>query len=147
MSAVGELLRALTEPGDGVVVNPPVYPPFFSVTRRSGRRVVEAPLQASADGWRLDLDGLERGVRGRRARLPALPPAQPDRDARLAAEQLEAVAALAAEYGVTVVSDEVHAPMTMPGAVHLPYLSLGGDGRRARRRDLLGVEEPGTSPG
>ena len=125
VSGVGELLRALTEPGDGVVVSPPVYPPFFSVTKTTGRRVVEAPLQASADGWRLDLDGLERAFAdGARVYLLCHP--HNPTGTSFGRGQLEAVAALAAEYGVTVVSDEVHAPLTMTGAVHLPYLSLGG---------------------
>ena len=126
VSGVGELLRALTEPGDGVVVNPPVYPPFFSVTKTTGRRVVAAPLQASADGWRLDLDGLERAFAGG-ARVYLLCHPHNPTGTSFGRGQLEAVAALAAEYGVTVVSDEVHAPLTMTGAVHLPYLSLGGD--------------------
>ena len=91
MSGVAELLRALTEPGDAVVVNPPVYPPFFSVTREVGRRVVEVPLAA-----RRRLGARPRraraGLRRRRARLPALPPAQPDRARRLERAELEAVA-------------------------------------------------------
>ena len=125
VSGIGELLRALTEPGDGVVVSPPVYPPFFSVTRTTGRRVVEAPLQASADGWRLDLDALERAfAAGARVYLLCHP--HNPTGTSFGRGQLEAVSALAAEYGVTVISDEVHAPLTMTGAVHLPYLSLGG---------------------
>ncbi len=42
--AVAELLQALTAPGDRVVITPPVYPPFFSVTAETGRRAVEVPL-------------------------------------------------------------------------------------------------------
>src|SRR5205085_11754448 len=61
MSGVAELLRALTAPGDTVVVNPPVYPPFFTVTREVGREVVEAPLGAD---WRLDLDALAAAFAG-----------------------------------------------------------------------------------
>jgi cysteine-S-conjugate beta-lyase len=125
VSGVGELLRALTEPGDGVVVSPPVYPPFFSVTKTTGRRVVEAPLQAGADGWRLDLDALERAFAdGARVYLLCHP--HNPTGTSFCRGELEAVAALAAEHGVTVISDEVHAPLTMTGAVHLPYLSLGG---------------------
>ena len=53
--------RALTEPDAGVVVNPPVYGPFFATIRGAGRRVVEAPLALADDGvWQLDLDALER---------------------------------------------------------------------------------------
>jgi len=125
MSAVAELLRATTEPGDGVIVNPPVYPPFFSVTEDVGRRVVEVPLATSGGGWQLDLDGIERAFRdGARAYLmchPHNPIGRP-----VLRKELEAVAELSARYEAVVISDEVHAPMAMPGVEHRPYLSLEG---------------------
>src|SRR5262245_34827738 len=61
VSGLAELLLALTEPDAGVVVNPPVYGPFFTTITGTGRRVVEAPLALGDDAvWRLDLDVLER---------------------------------------------------------------------------------------
>ncbi len=123
MSAVAELLRALTGPGEGVVVNPPVYPPFFGVTREVGRTVVEVPLAADSS---LDLDALEQAfAAGARAYLlchPHNPTGRP-----CTRGELDAVAVLAARHGVTVVSDEVHAPMTLPGATHVPYLAIGSE--------------------
>jgi cystathionine beta-lyase len=124
MTAVAELLRALTAPGDGVVVNPPVYPPFFAVTAEVGRRVVEAPLARRPDGYELDLDALERCfAAGARAYLLCNPHNPSGRSLRR--DELEAVAALAARHGVVVIADEIHAPLTLPGAVHVPYLTLG----------------------
>ena len=125
MSGVAELLRALTAPGDAVVVNPPVYPPFFVVTRSTGRRVVEAPLAPDDDGWRLDLEGLERAFAGGARAYLLCHPHNPT-GTSFDRAQLEAVAELAAEHGVAVIADEVHAPLTLAGAVHVPYLSLGG---------------------
>ena len=124
MSAVAELLRALTEPGDAVVVNPPVYPPFFSVTREVGRRVVEVPLAVRDGDWELDLEGLEQAFAGG-ARAYLLSHPHNPTGTSFRRDELEAVAALAHGRGVTVISDEVHAPMTMPGTVHLPFISLG----------------------
>jgi cystathionine beta-lyase len=125
MSAVAELLRALTEPDEAVVVNPPVYPPFFSVPREVGRRVVEVPLAARDGGWGLDLDGLERAFAdGARAYLLSHP--HNPTGTSFGRAELEAVGALAERHGVTVISDEVHAPMTMPGAVHSPFVAAGG---------------------
>jgi cystathionine beta-lyase len=122
MSAVAELLRALTAPGDGVVINPPVYPPFFGVTRDVGREVVEVPLERAFDGWRLDLDGTERAfAAGARAYLLCHP--QNPTGTSFPRAELESIAALAAQYGVAVISDEVHAPLTMTGGVHVPYLA------------------------
>ncbi|HWE81371.1 MAG TPA: aminotransferase class I/II-fold pyridoxal phosphate-dependent enzyme [Gaiellaceae bacterium] len=121
MSAVEALLRLATGPGDAVVVNPPVYPPFFSVTRVVGRSVVEAPLATDSS---LDLDAIESAfAAGARAYLLCNPHNPTGRPCTRA--ELEQIAALAARYGVTVISDEVHAPMTLPGATHVPYLSVG----------------------
>src|SRR5919109_1505806 len=56
MVGVAELLRVLTRPGAGVVINTPVYPPFFSVVAEVGREVIEVPLLERGDGPRLPLD-------------------------------------------------------------------------------------------
>jgi cystathionine beta-lyase len=123
MSGVAEALRALTDPGDRVVVNPPVYAPFFTMTREVEREVAEAPLGADRH---LDLDALERAfAAGARAFLLCNP--HNPTGTVFTRDELEAVAALSAQHDVLVVSDEVHAPMTMPGAAHTPFLSLGGD--------------------
>ena len=120
MSGVLELVRGLTAPGDGVVVNPPVYAPFFGATKEAGRRIVHVPL---VDG-RLDLDGLERAFAGGATAYLLCHPHNPTGRAHERAE-LEAIAELAGRHGVAVISDEVHAPMTLPGATHLPYLTVG----------------------
>lgn len=122
MTGVLEVLLALTEPGDGVVVNPPVYPPFFNMTRGAGRTIVEAPLGGAG---RLDLDALERAFAdGARAYL-LCNPHNPTGSVH-SRDELAAVAELAVRHGVLVVSDEVHAPMTMPGETHVAFLALGG---------------------
>lgn len=123
MSGVSELLRALTEPGDRVVLNPPVYAPFFTVSRESGREVVEAPL--GSDG-RLDLDGLAAVFADGAACYLLCSPHNPTGTVHTR-EELSAVAELADEHGVLVLADEVHAPMTLPGATHVPYLEVGAD--------------------
>jgi cysteine-S-conjugate beta-lyase len=124
MTAVTELLRALTAPGDEVVVNTPIYPPFLSVTAEIGRRVVEAPLSRSEHGFELDLDALEAAFAGgARAYLLCHPHNPTGRSFRR--DELELVSSLAARHGVAVISDEIHAPLTLPGARHVPYLTLG----------------------
>ncbi|MFB7888271.1 MalY/PatB family protein [Cellulosimicrobium cellulans] len=142
MLAIVEVLRVLTAPGDAVVVNPPVYPPFYGFTANEGRRVVDAPL--GTDG-RLDLDALERafadatGVAangrgpgsGRRAVWLVCNPQNPTGTTHTPVE-LEAGLALAARYGVRVVADEIHAPLTRPGldgrpaTTHTPLLAVPG---------------------
>jgi len=142
MVAVVEVLRVLTAPGDAVVVNPPVYPPFFGFVQNEGRRVVPAPLGADL---RLDLDALERAFAdatgagahgrgpgsGRRAVWLVCNPHNPTGTAHTP-DELAAGLALAARYGVRVVSDEIHAPLTRPGldghpsSRHTPLLTVPG---------------------
>ncbi len=124
MSAVAELLQVVTGPDDAVVINPPVYPPFSGVTRDTGRGVVEVPLRAAGTGWELDLDGLERAFAGGARAYLLCHPHNPT-GTSFRREQLEAVATLAAAHGVTVLADEVHAPMTSAGVQHVPFLSTG----------------------
>ncbi|MFI6249139.1 MalY/PatB family protein [Streptomyces sp. NPDC051016] len=125
MLGVVEMLRLVTGPGDPVVVNSPVYPPFYQFVGHMDRRVVEAPL--GADG-RIDLDVLAdtfRGLGGGRAAYLLCSPHNPTGTVHTAGE-LTAVTALAERYGVRVVADEIHAPLTAPGADFVPYLSVPG---------------------
>lgn len=111
-----EVLSLLTDPGDAVVVSPPVYPPFWAYPRHAGRRVVEAPLGAD---HRLDLAELDRAfgearAGGRRAAYLLCHPHNPTGTLHTP-DELRALGDLAARHGVRVVSDEVHAPLTLDG--------------------------------
>jgi len=116
-----------TGPGDAVIVNPPVYPPFFSYVEASGRVMVNAPLGAD---MRLDFEVLEATFAeattgGKRAAYLLCSPHNPGGTVHTRAE-LEAVAALADRFGVLVVVDEIHAPLVYPGAEFVPYLTVAG---------------------
>jgi cystathionine beta-lyase len=129
MAGVDAVLRLGTEPGDGVVINTPVYPPFFEHITVQGRRVVEAPLAETSRGWQLDFDVIEQAfAAGARAYLLC----NPHNPTGIVATKsdLERIASLADRYGVLVLSDEIHAPIAMPGAVHIPYAGLGDDAAR-----------------
>lgn len=120
-------LEAVTEPGDGVVISTPVYPPFFRTLRGMGRRIVSSPLAYDkAAGFSLDLDRLEADFA---AGVSAYLLCNPHNPAGLAFSEGEllAIAGLADRYGVRVVCDEIHAPLTMPGVRHVPFGSLDAD--------------------
>ncbi|MFD7280496.1 MalY/PatB family protein [Streptomyces sp. NPDC059862] len=130
MLGVVEMIRLVTGPGDAVVVNPPVYPPFFQFVTHMDRRVVEAPL---GPDLRIDFGTLEETFRqavagGRRAAFLLCSPHNPTGTVHTAAE-LSAVARLAERYGVRVVADEIHAPLVLAGADFVPYLSVPGGER------------------
>lgn len=127
MTGLMEMLALVTSPGDPVVVNPPVYPPFYGYLEHAGRRAVDAPLGAAG---RIDLDALTEAFRaavagGGRAAYLLCNPQNPTGTAHTR-DELAAVAGLAGEYGVRVVVDEIHAPIYRQGAVHTPYLSVPG---------------------
>ena len=151
--AIVETLRLAIKPGDAVVITPPVYPPFFDLVPEAGGVVVEVPLadgadeadgdsadtDADADGgadtdggdrgtWSLDLAALEtQFAAGARAFL-LCNPHNPLGLVHTRA-QLEAVAALALKYGVTVVSDEIHGPLAHSDAEFVPFLSVSDAAR------------------
>lgn len=127
MVGVVEMLNLVTEPGDAVIVNPPVYPPFFAFVRHARRRIVEAPL---AEDGRLDLAAIELAMRearedGRSAAYLLCNPHNPTGTVHTP-QELATVAQLADRHGVRVIVDEIHAPLALAGATHTPYLSVAG---------------------
>lgn len=126
--AIVESLRLAISPGDGVVLNPPIYPPFFDLIPEAGGLPVEVPLVEGADGWALDFEAIERAfVAGARAYLLC----SPHNPLGLvhSAGQLARLAELAARHDVTVVSDEVHAPLTHSGVTFTPFLNVSDAAR------------------
>ncbi|MEV6006046.1 MalY/PatB family protein [Streptomyces sp. NPDC051976] len=128
MGAV-QVLRLVTGPGDPVVVNAPVYAPFYAFVTHDDRRILEAPL---GPDLRISLETLEETFRSARERSGKgkvayllSNPHNPTGTVHTR-EELTAVAALARRYGVRVVADEVHAPLVLPGATFTPYLSVDG---------------------
>ena len=125
MAGVDVILRLATEPGDGVVINTPVYPPFFEHITGGRRRVVEVPLVRANGRHELDFAGLEAAfAAGARGYLFCNPHNPTGRVFSVA--DLDRVASLAEQYGVLVLSDEIHASLTLSGARHTPFVSLGG---------------------
>ena len=122
---VVELLRVLTRPGDAVVISPPVYPPFFDWVSEAGARLLEVPLGHDSAGWRLDLGALEAAFATHPAAYVLCNPHNPVGRVHTAGE-LAALVRLARMYRVTIVSDEIHGPVVLPGATFTPLLTVPG---------------------
>ncbi|MCL2449977.1 MAG: aminotransferase class I/II-fold pyridoxal phosphate-dependent enzyme [Polyangiaceae bacterium] len=133
VTGIAEVLRAATLPGDGVVIEPPVYPPFAGTVRALERRVVEAPLARTEAGWEPDLAAIERAYAGG-ARVHLLCSPQNPTGIVLPQATLARLAELADAHGVLVVSDEIHAPLVLPGASHVPLHTVS---EVARRRSIV----------
>lgn len=127
--AIVETFRRVTKPGDTVIVNSPVYFPFYDLIPEAGATVVDVPLLGGlAEGWSLDLEGIERAFQ---AGATAYLLCNPHNPVGLlhSAEQLRAVAALARKYQAIVVSDEIHGPLVYPGLDFVPFLGVSDDAR------------------
>ncbi|HEY0806993.1 MAG TPA: aminotransferase class I/II-fold pyridoxal phosphate-dependent enzyme, partial [Pseudonocardiaceae bacterium] len=107
-------------------INPPVYPPFFDWLPETDTQVLEVPLAHDPDtGWRLDLPALERAFATRPAVYLLCNPHNPvGRMHR--PDELAAVVELATRYQVSVISDEIHGPLALPGATFTPLLTIPG---------------------
>jgi cysteine-S-conjugate beta-lyase len=127
MVGVAELLRLLTRPGAGVVVNTPVYPPFFSVIAETGRTVVEVPLLEPGADARLPLEGIGAALASGAEAVLLCNPQNPTGYVAREEELLE-LAGLVQRYEALLLSDEIHAPLTLPGVAHVPFCSLPADG-------------------
>lgn len=127
MLGIVEVLRLVTDPGDAVVVCSPVYPPFYAFVTHAGRRVVEAPLGADL---RMDPAALDEAFRRARdhGSRPAFLLCNPHNPTGVVPHraELQVVADLAGRHGVRVISDEIHAPLALPGAAVTPYLTVAG---------------------
>lgn len=124
MNSVLALLQATTDPGDTVVINPPVYPPFRKVVAGYGRHLLEVPLTKTG---RLDLPALAdafHGAANPRAFL-LCSPHNPTGTVHTAAELTELMA-IANQRGVQVISDEIHARLVEAHTDFVPLVGVPG---------------------
>jgi cysteine-S-conjugate beta-lyase len=124
VNGLTSVLRLIAEPGDRVVINTPVYHPFFGIIEELGCELAEVPL---VDG-QIDVDGIDAEFRRGAVALILCSPHNPT--GTLPTEgQLKTLAAAAAQHGAWVLSDEIHWPLTLPGARHVPFLTVSEEAR------------------
>lgn len=125
--AFNTAVRAVTAPGDGVIVQTPAYYPFFGAIERNDRVVVRNPLVLRDGRWRIDLDDLAaKAAEPTTTALMFCSPHNPtgrvwERD------ELEAVWRIARDNDLTVISDEIHFDLLMPGIQHTVFSTLNED--------------------
>ncbi|MGN8551367.1 UNVERIFIED_CONTAM: aminotransferase class I/II-fold pyridoxal phosphate-dependent enzyme [Microbacterium sp. SLM126] len=125
---IAESLRALLQPGDGVIITPPAYPPFFDLIPEGGGVVVEVPLLDDGAAYSLDLEGIDRAMAAGARGVLLCNPHNPvglvhDRAA------LAELSRIVDRHGGFVVSDEIHAPITHHGVEFTPYLTVSDEAR------------------
>lgn len=120
-------LQALTEKGDKVLIQQPVYHPFHLVPEATDRVIVDSPLRWTGETFEMDLDRLRQDVKG--CRLMIL--CNPHNPAGIcwSRETLQEVAEICSEAGCLVVSDEIHCDMLLQGRKHIPFASVSEKAR------------------
>lgn len=119
------VVRAFTQPGDKVIVQRPVYYPFFRVTHNNGCEVVSNSLVLEDGTYRMDLEDLEAKAKDPKAKLLILCSPHNPIGRVWTGEELTEVAEICARHGVIVVADEIHGDLMFPGETFTPFATLG----------------------
>jgi len=122
--AINYCVRAFTRPGDGVIIQTPVYRPFYSAIEANGRRLLRNPLRFDGRRFAMDIDDLERRAADGARLIILCSPHNPAGRVWLR-DELEALGRVAAARDLTVVSDEIHADLVYSGHRHIPFATLG----------------------
>lgn len=122
VAGISFALLGLTEPGDRVLVTTPVYPPFINLPKGSGRELVCSPLHIAGGRFEIDFEDFERKAEGCKVFVMSNPhnPA----GTVWGADVLRKVAEICERKGVMVISDEIHADLTLPGRHHVSYSTV-----------------------
>lgn len=118
-----EVLRVTTKPGDKVLVNSPIYQNFFNWINETKVELVDVPFLRKGMTYSLDFENIEKqyvaGVKVHALCSPHNPLGRV-----YSRSELTQIADLAKKYGVIVISDEIHAPLTFPGEEFIPFLAV-----------------------
>ncbi|WP_321284728.1 MalY/PatB family protein [uncultured Vibrio sp.] len=125
--ALSAILKALTNPGDGVIVQTPAYNCFFSSIRNMDCHLIENPLVNRDGYYEMDFDDLER--KASRSDVKVLILCNPHNPVGRAwtQEELTRLGEICFRHGVKVISDEIHCDLTFPGVQHQPFAALGDE--------------------
>lgn len=124
--AIVNVLTALTNPGDKVLVSTPIYPPFFNVPKNNGREVVTCPLVEVNGTFVYDFEAFEKALAQDVKVYILCNPHNPGGYV-WSEETLKEIVRLCAKYDVLIISDEIHADLMLDDAIHTPLAKVAGD--------------------
>ena len=119
-------IETFSKPGDGIIVQPPVYFPFFEVVKGTRRKLVENPLKLTNNRYTFNFEDLKDKIDERTKLLLLCNPQNPG-GMVWTHEELEELSAICIEKGITVISDEIHSDLIYSNHRHIPFATLSGD--------------------
>lgn len=122
VKGIGMVVQAFTQPGDRIIIQPPVYHPFRLIPQNNGREIVENPLILDEAGYRMDFEQLETVLPG--AKLLILCNPHNPGGVVWDVATLRRLAEVCHRHGVLVVSDEIHADMIHEPNKHIPFATV-----------------------
>lgn len=122
--AVNLAVQIFTQPGDKVIIQPPVYYPFFAAIEENGRRCVANNLVCEDGHYSMDFEGLEEQARDPRVKLLILCSPHNPVGRVWSRDELERLGQICVENGILIVSDEIHCDIVFRGKKHVPIASL-----------------------
>ena len=127
VTAISAAIRTCTNPGDGVLIQSPVYHHFFHAVERNGRNVVENPLKYENGQYLMDFDDMERKIKTHNIKLMLLCSPHNPVCRVWSQEELRRLGEICSLYGVTVLSDEIYCDFFSPGYHHTPIATVCPD--------------------
>lgn len=119
-------ILAFSDPGESVLLQPPVYYPFFDVIERNHRQIIRNPLVCEDGRFQMDLEGLKNSITADAKMLLLSSPHNPGGSV-WQADELSRLGEICRSNGITIISDEIHADLVHPGHTHVPIASLSQD--------------------
>lgn len=120
--ALSAAVRATTKPGEAVLIQPPVYGPFFNVIRQNDRKLVESPLRYEDGKYTIDFADMESKIKEHNVKLFMLCSPHNPACRVWTLEELQKLGQICKRYGVKVVSDEIHCDFAFPEHPHTPFV-------------------------
>ena len=125
--ALSAIIKALTQPGDRVLVQTPVYNCFFSSIRNNGCEIVSSPLIYANNSFFIDFDDLERKTTDPKVKVMLLCNPHNPAGRVWTREELTRIGEICIRNGVMVVADEIHCELALPDYVYTPFASISDE--------------------
>lgn len=122
--AISCSLKAMTMPGDKVLIQTPVYNCFFSSIKNNGCEVLENPLRRQCDSYVIDFEDFERKCADEKTTVFLLCNPHNPSGRVWTKEELERMNDICLKHGVKVIADEIHCELTMPGYTYQPFAAV-----------------------